>query len=65
MKPRRVLVKDKVFWDFIDASFLQQHVMKPTRVKDILELATASDDMMIEHIVVGEHFSTSDHQIVR
>src|SRR6218665_854172 len=42
-----------------------QHVMEPTRWKNILDLVITSDENMIETLSVGEHFNTSDHQVVR
>ena len=51
--------------DFIDANFMQQHVMEPTRGDNILDLVITSDENMVESVSVGEHFNTSDHQVVR
>ena len=44
---------------------MQQHVMEPTRLDDILGIVITSDVNMIENESVGEHFNTSDHQVVR
>src|SRR6218665_2410561 len=56
---------DRIFLDFIETNFMQQHVMEPTRGKNILDLVITSDENMIENASVGEHFNTSDHQVVR
>src|SRR6218665_3810021 len=56
---------DRIFLDFIETSFMQQHVMEPTRGKNILDLVITSDENMIETLSVGEHFNTSDYQVVR
>src|SRR6218665_3602107 len=56
---------DRIFLDFIETNFMQQHVMEPTRGKNILDLVITSDESMIENVSVGEHFNTSDHQVVR
>src|SRR6218665_2570628 len=39
---------DRIFLDFIETSFMQQHVMEPTRGKNILDLVITSDENMIE-----------------
>src|SRR6218665_3108885 len=57
--------QDRLFVDFIEASFMQQHVMEPTRGDNIFDLGITSDINMIENVSVGEHFNTSDHQVVR
>src|SRR6218665_3793020 len=57
--------QDRLFLDFIEASFMQQHVMEPTRGDNILDLVITSEESMIENVSVGEHFNTSDHQVVR
>src|SRR6218665_1257807 len=37
---------DRIFLDFIETSFMQQHVMEPTRGKNILDLVITSDENM-------------------
>ena len=44
---------DRIFLDFIETSFMQQHVMEPTRWKTILDLVITSDENMIENVSVG------------
>ncbi len=44
---------------------MQQHVMDPTRGKNISDLVITSDEYMMENVIVGEHFNTSDPQVVR
>jgi ribonucleases P/MRP protein subunit RPP40 len=57
--------EDRIFVDFIEACFMQQYVMEPTRGDQILDLIIASEENMVEMVSVGEHFGTSDHQVVR
>ena len=57
--------QDNKFLDCINGEFLHQHVMNPTRNKNILDLVITSDENIIENISVGEPFHSSDHQIVR
>src|SRR6218665_1081969 len=59
------LLPDRIFLDFIETNFMQRHVMEPTKGKNILDLVITSDENMIENVSVGEHFNTSDHQVVR
>ena len=46
----------------IEASFMQQLVMAPTRGDNILDLGLVitSDVNMIENVSVDEHFNTGD-----
>jgi hypothetical protein len=53
------------FLKCINDNFLIQHVDEPTRKKNILDLVFTSEENMIENLSVGEHFGTSDHQIIR
>jgi len=53
------------FLKCVNDNFLIQHVEEPTRGKNILDLVFTSEENMIENLSVGEHFGTSDHQIVR
>ena len=48
----------------INDNFLIQHVDEPSREKNILDLVFTCDENMIENLSVGEHFATSDHQII-
>ena len=64
-KFRKERKQDRIFLDYIEASFMQQHVMEPTRGDKILGLVITSDENMIENVNVGKHFYTSDHQLVR
>jgi len=47
---------DRIFLDFIETSFVQQHFMEPTRGKNILDLVITSDENMTENASVGEAF---------
>ena len=53
------------FLKCINDNFLVQHVDEPTRENNILDLVFTSEENMIENLYVGEHFGTSDHQIIR
>ena len=53
------------FLKCINDNFLIQHAGKPTRGKNILDLVFTSEENMIENLSIGEHFGTSDHQIIR
>src|SRR5688572_432048 len=44
---------------------MQQHVMEPTRGDNILDLVLTLDENMVENVSVGEHYNTSDHQVIR
>ena len=57
--------KDWIFLDWVNANFMQQHVMEPTRGENTLDLVLTTDENMVENVSVGEHFGNSDHQIVR
>src|SRR3984885_6182369 len=57
--------KDRIFLDFVNANFMQQHVMEPTREENTLDLVLTTDEHVVENGSVGEHFGNSDHQIVR
>ena len=57
--------QDTKFLDCVNGAFLQQHIMDPTRNKNILDLVMTSEENIIENVTVGEHFHSSDHQIIR
>src|SRR6218665_1619013 len=60
--------QDRLFVDFIEASFTQQHVMEPTRGDNILDLVITSDVntcIYDRECKCREHFNTSDHRVVR
>ena len=52
------------FLDLVQDCFLIQHVDKPTRGENILDLVLSSRDSMVENLVVREPFGSSDHNIV-
>lgn len=41
---------------------MQQQVMEPSRVTNILDLVKTSDENMVQNVSVGVQFKTSDHQ---
>lgn len=49
----------------INNNFLDQLVDKPTRGDNILDLIMTTDVSIINNLVVGEPFETSDHQLIR
>ena len=49
----------------MDEIFLTQHVVEPTREKNILDLVVSTEENMIEDVQVEERFGSSDHQIIR
>lgn len=59
--------QDKQFMEFVNDSFLQQHVTEITREesKYILDLVITSEENLVDNITVGEKFHRSDHQIIR
>ena len=52
------------FLDRIQDQFLHQHVDKPTRGNNILDLILSSNPEQVRNITVSEQFGTSDHNIV-
>lgn len=56
---------DTKFLDFFNGAFLYQHVTKPTRGDNTLDLIFSSEENLVEEVSVGEHFHTSDHQVIR
>ena len=44
--------------------FLIQHVLKPTRYDNILDLVLSSEENMVEDLLVLEHLANSDHNII-
>lgn len=57
--------KGKLFLDCITKNFLHQHVVKPTRGNNILDLVITSDIDLVKNLEVGENFGNSDHYIIR
>mgnify|MGYP003454573397 FL=1 len=56
---------DRVFLKFVDDHFLFQHVHENTNDKNVLDLVFSTDEHVIEDLLVGEKFNTSDHRIIR
>ena len=54
-----------LFLECMDENFLTQHVVEPTREKNILDLVVSTEENMIEDVQVGERFGSSDHQLIR
>ena len=53
------------FIECINNNFLAQLVEEPTRGNNYLDLILSSDSSLVENVLVGEPFETSDHQLVR
>ena len=53
------------FIELLDNHFINQHVNKPTRFNNILDLVLSNHLVNITNIDIGENVSTSDHNIVR
>ena len=51
--------------NFVDEHFLFQHVHENTNDKNVLDLVFSTDEDIIEDLIVGEKFNTSDHRIIR
>lgn len=52
------------FIECMSNNFLTQLVDEPTRERNYLDLVLCSDPSLVEDIVVGEPFETSDHQMI-
>jgi ribonuclease P/MRP protein subunit RPP40 len=57
--------KDEMFIDLVQECFLTQHVDEPTRGRNILDLVFTTEPNMVKNLLVSEHLSTSDHQIIQ
>jgi hypothetical protein len=53
------------FLECINDNFLFQGVAECTRGKNILDLILTSEENMVDNVMVGEPFGSSDHQIIR
>ena len=45
-------------------SALYQHVQKPTREHNILDLVLTTEESLVSDLMVGTEFSDSDHRII-
>ena len=54
-----------LFVQCINDNFIVQCVEDCTGSKNVLDLILTSEENMVENLSVGEHFGTSDHQIIR
>ena len=52
------------FLDFTQDCFLTQHVLKPTRYDNLLDLVLSSEENMVEELFVLKHLANSDHNII-
>ena len=53
------------FFKCVNDNFLIQCVENSTRGKNVLDLVFTSEENMVEDLIVGEPFVSSDHQIIR
>jgi len=53
------------FLECCNENFLGQCVEYPTRQNNVLDLVLSNECEMIQNLVVGEQFSSSDHQSIR
>ncbi len=51
--------------EFIDDNFLSQLITESTRENTILDLVIASQDHLINNVIVGEHLGSYDYKVVR
>ena len=52
------------FLDLTQDCFLTQHVLKPTRYDNLLDLVLSSEENMVEKLFVLEHSANTDHNII-
>ena len=52
------------FLESVQDFFLYQHIHKPTRAGNILDLVLSTEQNMIENITVNESLGTSDHNTI-
>jgi ribonucleases P/MRP protein subunit RPP40 len=57
--------KAEGFVECLEENYLFQFVESPTRGNNILDLILSNEEHIVQNVKVGEHFSTSDHQIIR
>jgi len=48
----------------LQESALYQHVDKPTRGPNILDIILSTNDTMVNNVIIGPEFSSSDHRII-
>ena len=52
------------FLDMVNDSYLTQHVTRPTRGSNILDLVLTTEPDMISEVEVREHLANCDHKIL-
>ena len=45
-------------------SALYQHVNKPTRGSNVLDIILSTNETLVDNVIIGPEFSTSDHRII-
>ena len=56
--------KSNAFLETVMENFWTQHVLVPTREKNILDLIFSSEEDMVTDVIVREHFNKSDHNCI-
>ena len=54
-------VEDQKFLCLVQAYFLTQHVLEPTRTKRVLYIVLSAQKEFVDNVVIQEHLGSSDH----
>jgi len=54
----------QLFRDCLDDNFLVRHVRSPTRKDNILDLVITEECDMVDNVIILEHLTNSDHNIL-
>jgi hypothetical protein len=54
----------QAFQDLVVENFLIQYVQEPTRINNVLDLVSSSNDEMVGNLEVKEHLGNSDHNTI-
>ena len=53
--------EDQEFYNFVQDSFLSQHVLEPTRGKNVLDIVLSSQKEFVDNVNICEQLGCSDH----
>ena len=53
--------EDQEFYHFVQDSFLSQHVLEPTRGKNVLDIVLSSQKEFVDNVNICEQLGCSDH----
>ena len=56
---------EEKFLECIQDSFFTQHALLPTRGDNTLDLVMPNDEGLVENVMVGKPFGTSDHCVIK